>query len=202
MVDLLFHTFNSPEIDARLQWLNPPSKWAVDPLTGSLRLEPAPHTDFWQKTHYGFEVDNGHFLFAETIGDVVITTRFHSYPVHQYDQAGLMVRFSPECWIKASAEYEPDGPSQLGAVVTQYGYSDWSLQPLAPGRNQLWLRIRREGDDYLIEHSENGEAWILMRLAHLAPVDGASLACGLYACSPKGAGYRAEFDFLRIERPD
>jgi regulation of enolase protein 1 (concanavalin A-like superfamily) len=24
--------------------------------------------------------------------------------------------------------------------------------------------------------------------------------CGLYACSPKEAGFRAEFDFLRLSR--
>ena len=201
MADVLYQTFSTPEIDSRLEWLNPPDKWTIDPLSSSLRVEPAPNTDFWRRTHYGFEADNGHFLFAQTAGDVVVTTRLRSYPVHQYDQAGLMIRFSPECWLKVSAEYEPDGPSQLGAVVTQHGYSDWSLQPLPAGRNELWLRVRRKGDDYFIEHSATGEAWALMRMAHLSPGNVANLACGLYACSPKGAGYRAEFDFLRIERP-
>lgn len=28
---------------------------------------------------------------------------------------------------------------------------------------------------------------------------GAPVACGLYACSPKGRGYAAEFSFLRID---
>ena len=30
---------------------------------------------------------------------------------------------------------------------------------------------------------------------------GSTVACGIYACSPKGAGYRAEFAFLRLETP-
>ena len=28
-------------------------------------------------------------------------------PVHRYDQAGLMVRVSPTCWLKTSVEHEP-----------------------------------------------------------------------------------------------
>jgi regulation of enolase protein 1 (concanavalin A-like superfamily) len=39
----------------------------------------------------------------------------------------------------------------------------------------------------------------LIRVAHLNVSDHAKADCGLYACSPKGAGFRAEFDLLRID---
>jgi regulation of enolase protein 1 (concanavalin A-like superfamily) len=52
----------------------------------------------------------------------------------------------------------------------------------------------------VIEHSQNSEAWELMRIVHLGIEQGASLDCGTYGCSPKGGGFRAKFDLLRIER--
>ena len=104
-----------------------PARWAVRPA-GRLRIEPEAGTDFWRKTHYGFEADNGHFLFAEVTGDFVLSTHVRFHPAHQYDQAGLMVRASPSSWLKASVEHEPGGPDRLGAVVTNHARSDWSTQ--------------------------------------------------------------------------
>lgn len=43
-------------------------------------------------------------------------------------EAGLMVRFSKDTWLKTSVEYIPDDNSKLGVVVTKNGYSDWSSQ--------------------------------------------------------------------------
>jgi regulation of enolase protein 1 (concanavalin A-like superfamily) len=64
----------------------------------------------------------------------------------QYDQAGLMVRVSPDFWIKTSVEFEPSGPSRLGAVAANYGYSDWSAEDYSRAAGDVWLRIRREAD--------------------------------------------------------
>jgi regulation of enolase protein 1 (concanavalin A-like superfamily) len=99
-------------------------------------------TDFWQRTHYGFQVDNGHFLYREMTGDFVPTARILFRPVHQYDQAGIMVRVSADCWLKCSVEFEPSGPNRLGAVVTNHGYSDWSTQNFPRHDCEVWLRIR------------------------------------------------------------
>jgi regulation of enolase protein 1 (concanavalin A-like superfamily) len=165
-----------------------------------LRLNPGAATDFWQRTHYGFEVDNGHFLFLEAAGDFVLTTKVTSNPLHQYDQAGLMVRLSPACWLKTSVEFEPDGSSRLGAVVTNGQYSDWSTQPIAAEVRTVWFRVRAEDNDYIVESSFNGQDWEQIRMARLLDRPAVkSVSCGLYACSPKAAGYEAEFSFLRFE---
>ena len=118
--------FNGPALDVRLRWLNPPPAWSLEPA--GLMVRPAAETDFWQQTHYGFRADNGHFLYLEVAGDFSVTTKVRFHPAHLYDQAGLMVRVGPSCWIKTSVEYEAKGPCKLGAVVTNHGYSDWSLQ--------------------------------------------------------------------------
>jgi regulation of enolase protein 1 (concanavalin A-like superfamily) len=199
--NLIHETFASPVLHPALKWLNPPPAWEVDPLTSRLVIHPASQTDFWQRTHYGFRVDNGHLLYTEVSGDAVITARIHSFPVHQFDQAGLMVRFSDECWLKTSVEFEPDGASHLGAVVTNYGYSDWSLQDfLRDGTRGYSLRVRCEREDYLVEYAdEESGPWRLLRVAHLRAQPALPGWAGVYACSPKGAGFRAEIEYLKIE---
>lgn len=202
--------FNKEALDPRLGWLHSPSSWRLDLGRSRLVIEPDSGTDFWQKTHYGFRRDNGHFLYcaAPVNANAVVSARFHSYPSHQYDQAGLMLRFSRTCWLKTSVEYEPDGLSQLGTVVTNHGYSDWSMEGFpdpagALGELVYWLRVRLHGTEVLVEHRvDEAGSWRLMRVARLAPTAGAQAACGIYACSPQAGGYRVEVDFLRIDLED
>lgn len=196
--NILNEQFRGPSLDTRLQWLNPPPAWSIEP-TG-LVVHPAARTDFWQQTHYGFRADNGHFLYLEAVGDFTVTTKVRFHPAHQYDQAGLMIRVGSSCWIKTSVEYESEGPSKVGAVVTNHGHSDWSLQDFPRGRNEVRLRIRRTSQDFLVEWSPAAcGSWELLRVTHLHEGDGQPVLCGLYACSPKGGGFRAEFAFLLVE---
>jgi len=198
---ILDERFNQPAIDPRLRWLNPPPAWRVEPALPALVVQPATPTDFWQQTHYGFRADNGHFLSIEVAGDFSITTKVRFHPVHQYDQAGLMIRVGPMCWIKASVEHEPQGPARLGAVVTNHGFSDWSVQDFPRETREVCLRIRKEDLDFIIEFASNENAgWNQMRIAHLNIESVAPPSCGLYACSPKGSGFRAEFEFMQIAR--
>jgi uncharacterized protein len=196
-------TFNCETLDPRLKWLNPPAFWEIDRGHSRLLLKPDCSTDFWQQTHYGFRADNGHFLYAEVSGDAIATAGIHIHPAHQYDQAGLMVRFSADCWLKASNEFEPKGPSHLGAVVTNYGFSDWSLQNFPYGeRLSFSLRVRRQGMDLLVEHAATKIGpWCPMRICHLHSSSEPLAEIGVYACSPQKAGCLVEVEFLRIETP-
>ncbi len=172
-------------------WHCEPKNWSLD--DGRLLMRPDPATDFWQRTHYGFQADNGHFFYREVAGDFVLSARVHFHPAHQYDQAGIMVRVSADCWLKSSVEFEPLLSNKLGAVVTNDGYSDWSTQDFPKEVAALWLRVRREADDYIVESSLNGARWNQLRITHLHAGRGRSVACGVYACSPKAAGFACEF---------
>ena len=195
----LDETLTNSTPDPRLRWTNPPAEWGAGP--DGLVVRTAAATDFWQGTHYGFRVDNGHLLAAEVGGDFVLETLVRTDPVHQYDQAGLMVRLSERCWLKTSVEFEPGKPSRLGAVVTNAGWSDWSTRDVDPeaGR-QVAFRVTRRGADYLVEAALGAEGrWSQIRLARLHDDDGAGqVTAGLYACSPKGAGLAATFAYLRV----
>ena len=113
----------------------------------------------------------------------------------------ILVGNSSGCWLKTSVEHEPARAGRLGAVVTNAGYSDWSTQPFAAGAAEVWLRIRREGQDYVVDASLDGREWEQIRMARLHE-DRAGLAvdCGLYACSPKDAGFVADFRYLEVAR--
>jgi uncharacterized protein len=194
--------FASADLDPRLQWMNPPVVWRVDASRGRLLVEPDGETDFWQRTHYGFRADNGHFLFLEVAGDFAALTRVVFRPANRYDQAGLMVRVSPDCWLKTSVEYETEGPNRLGAVVTNAGLSDWSVQDFPRRAREVWLRVIRRGSDLEVEFRRTaGTPWKLLRLARLhASPDRDAVQCGLYACSPKGVGFRAAFHGFEVTR--
>jgi uncharacterized protein len=198
----LAETFAGPAPDPRLLWHCPPPSWGCGP--GGLTLATAAGTDFWQGTHYGFRVDNGHALLAELAGNFALETRVHASPVHQYDQAGLMVRLSPDCWLKTSVEHEPGEPSRLGAVVTNHGWSDWSTQDLDPAlARDVGFRVTRRGADYLVEATATsggvGARWSQLRLCRLqADRDGGLIRAGLYACSPKAEGFEARFERLTV----
>ncbi|HSV30418.1 MAG TPA: DUF1349 domain-containing protein [Atribacteraceae bacterium] len=198
---LLQENFSLPELDPQLQWFSPPRHWRIEPQARHLIIEPDSKTDFWQKTHYGFQVDNGHFLFFQTAEEVTLTVTVTMNPHHQYDQAGAMVRFSPDCWIKTSVEYEQEGPSKLGAVVTNHGYSDWSTQDFQDFSLPLHFRITRQGNDYQIfcASGDLENSWTQLRITHLAHPPQAPVYFGLFACSPVERGLQARFSSLKIE---
>jgi regulation of enolase protein 1 (concanavalin A-like superfamily) len=199
---LLYEAFDGTKLNKQLEWFNPPRKWTINSSQPSLAIETFAETDFWQKTHYDFEIDNGHFLFTELEDNFNMSTKVSFYPVHQYDQAGLMIYISPNCWLKTSVEYEPNEESRLGVVVTNNGYSDWSTQNFPDDCNEISLRIKRQGCDYIVEYQQMDKYdWIQIRIAHLHDDKKAgAVKCGLYACSPKGEGYKAEFAYLKIEK--
>jgi uncharacterized protein len=192
--------FDGERLSESLHWQTPPSRWELDSGARRLRVWTEAETDFWQRTHYGFRADNGHFLYRLASGDFRLQTRLRLEPAHQYDQAGLMVWISPSCWIKTSVEFEPQGPNQLGAVVTNAGYSDWSTQPLGREHRELAFRLQLTGQDVMVHSAVTGDDWQQLRVAPLLERRGSEpVRCGLYACSPKGAGFMVEFEYLTWE---
>ena len=162
------------------------------------KLVTKPESDFWQRTHYGFRKDDGHCLLAQVEGDFAAMTCVKFDFRDQYDQCGLMIRVDDENWIKISAEREDDNRSRLGSVVTNLGYSDWASQDISSDVRRVWYRVSRSQQDFLIEVSFDGSQWNQLRVAHLHRCPEV-LEVGIYACSPKGNGFRCRFHELAIQ---
>jgi regulation of enolase protein 1 (concanavalin A-like superfamily) len=176
----------------RFQWHGEPASIALDAATQSLTIRTTEKSDFWQRTHYGFRADNGHLLWTTAAQDFVMEVEVCMQPLYQYDQAGLMVRISPDCWLKTSVEYENGERNRLGCVVTNYGYSDWSTEEIPASMNQFGLRVARQGADYQVDARVNDRPWTQLRMTHLHE-DSSAVQCGIYACSPTQPGLIATF---------
>ena len=84
-------------------WLNEPERWTAQ--DDSLEIVTDKATDFWQKTHYGFCRDSGHFLGFQTAEAFTAELRVKCDFQELYDQAGIMVRIDAEHWVKAGIEF-------------------------------------------------------------------------------------------------
>jgi len=176
-------------------WSNEPADWE---LSDTLKIQTLPDTDYWQRTHYGFQRDDGHFYYTTLSVDFTIRAAFVAFPMAQYDQCGLMVRVDAENWIKVSTETETSEVSQLGSVVTNLGYSDWATQDVPATQTEVWYAIERSGADFELSWSLDGREWRQMRIAHLHRCPD-EIQVGVYACSPKGEGFACRVDELEIE---
>ena len=74
----LDENFDTNEFDSRLRWFNASGRWWSETASSALVIEPQAGTDFWRKTHYGFEADTGQFLSAAVSGDFVMTGKVNS----------------------------------------------------------------------------------------------------------------------------
>lgn len=185
---------------ANFTWFNPPKKWSINDTT--IQVHTDANTDFWRKTHYGFERDTGHFFYTSLAGDqpfnasVIVRGQYNTL----YDQGGLMVRIDEQNWIKCGIEYV-DGKQHASAVVTVNGWSDWNVVPIE-NPETFRLRIERETNAVHIYFATNTkDDYTMMRLAYF-PLIGRQqpILVGIMCASPNEQtnGFQINFDDLII----
>ncbi len=197
---------------SKAKWLNSPKTFSVS--ENSVELTTDPHTDFWQRTYYGFRNDNAPALLVEHSENFTFTVRAEFDYRKQYDQCGLAIYFDAENWFKVSIEYEDSVHARLGSVVTNRGHSDWATTDISPV-SQVWYRLSRRGPDFLVEASFDGESFRQMRIFHFGVLGETTPAMGkcdpplpsekpvrfgLYACSPSDSSFTAKFDSFELQQ--
>ena len=133
-----------PEHIEQLTIMNVPEYYKINDNHAFIVRSKA-ETDFWLKTHYGFEVMNGHVFYNEMMTDFQAEVQLRMNQIQNSIKQVFCYDFG-ELLAKTSLEYIPEGPSHLGAVVTNNGYSDWSTQdyPTEAAKQQLRFRIIRK----------------------------------------------------------
>ena len=183
--------------DLELEWLNKPKSFKIEKDKISIITEP--FSDFWQKTYYGFQNNNGSALVAkieEEYFSFIVKTDFDSK--QRFDQCGVIVYQDSENWFKASSEYENDTFQRLGSVVTNNGYSDWATTDISATHKTIYYRLSRRAKDFCIESSFDGINYKQMRIFHLFS-SSETINVGIYACSPENSSFCAnfsEFEFV------
>ena len=195
----------------KAKWINPPQDFQISETQVSITTDP--HSDFWQRSYYGFRNDNAHALQITSEENFTFTTKVEFDYQNMYDQAGVVIYLDSQNWFKASIEAENETISRLGSVVTNMGYSDWATTDIEP-TNNMWYRLSRRGPDFLIESSADGKDFHQMRVFHLhllgettqemgkmnPPMPPAQpIRFGLYACSPLESSFTAKFSAMTFE---
>ena len=181
-------------------WFNEPKKWSSNET--NINVHTDGNTDFWRRTHYGFERDSGHFYYQSLFGDqsftatVSVRGNYHTL----YDQGGLMLRIDEKNWIKCGVEYV-DSKQYASVVVTVNGWSDWSVVAIqAP--EILKLRIERVKEAVHIYFAEGEEGnFTMMRLAYLSVIGRSQpMMVGIMCASPNEdtKGFDISFEGLII----
>ncbi len=163
-------------------WYNEPAN--VRFVEDGMLVETEPETDFWQNTGHNFHKDNGHFFYTRRQGNFSLTLKWHFETPAASDQCGIMLRLDNLNWAKAGFLSTDLRAPQLGSVVTVKGCSDWAVWPLESLPQDIWLRLRRCGTDFLFFASTNGENFRQIRMFSL-PDATVELKVGAYACSPQ-----------------
>lgn len=169
-------------------WTHPPVKSGLDGT--NLLVEAVRGSDYWQKTHYGFQRDSGHALLVPVTGDGALEVTFTASYNRLYDQAGLMIRTDESHWLKAGVEITDDEP-HVGAVVTRE-YSDWSQSPVPEwAGTDVTIRASWTGSSVILRARSDKAPWRTIRVAHL-DITGSTRA-GLYVASPEREGLTVSF---------
>lgn len=177
-------------------WINQPKNFQIK--NDQLIIYTDPNTDLWQRTHYGFQNDNAPGFLKKTDGDFTFSVKATFQYKKQYDQCGILLYENEKNWMKASLEYENKSFARLGSVVTGFGYSDWATNDVPSNISELYYRLNRRGQDFLIEYSENGTDFKQMRIFHFHP-NVAKVNIGVYACSPLDSSFRAIFSAINVK---
>ncbi|MBW4080349.1 DUF1349 domain-containing protein [Paenibacillus sp. S150] len=179
-------------------WSNEPASAKVQ--DGLFVVEAAEGSDYWQKTMYGFQHDNGHALLAPWEDREAVEVSFSLQGFTElYDQAGIMLWYNSTVWIKAGIELN-DGVPHIGAVVTD-GYSDWSLSPVPEWAGEVvTLRASRLNDAVVIRARTETHPWRTIRVARFPYEKGKK--AGPFVCAPTRAGLAVTFSRWVHTAPD
>ncbi|MBR2273483.1 MAG: DUF1349 domain-containing protein [Alphaproteobacteria bacterium] len=169
------------------EWYNEPENVRFE--TENMIIFAKAHTDFWQSIHRGFKKDDGHFFFSRQKGDFLLTVKWQFDVLERFSQCGLMVRSDERNWLKVSLMNETSEDDVLGVSLTINGHSDWSGFHLNQEVHELWLRLQRVGDDYILFYSLDGVAYNKLKMFYLKSYD--DIKAGAYIASPNQEGFAA-----------
>ncbi|GJM60094.1 DUF1349 domain-containing protein [Persicobacter diffluens] len=180
-----------------MQWLNEPEAWEIE--DGRLIMQVTGQSDYWNKSHYGFMVNDGPFLYTERGGEFEVTLKITGEYETRFDQMGLMFKIDENHWIKTGIEFV-DGVYNFSTVHT-IEKSSWSVVPLNEKPASIWIKATRKRDAIEIFYSMDGKKFTMSNTAYFPEYK--DVKVGMMAASPDGNGFKAIFEAFKIKHlPD
>lgn len=182
---------------ASMSWLNEPAEWEIK--DSRLIMEVTPQSDYWNKSHYGFTVNDGPFLYTERSGEFEVVVKISGIYKTRFDQACLMLRIDENNYIKTGIEYV-DGVCNISTVHT-IDKSSWSVMALKEKPKNVWMKAIRRRDAVEIFYSVDGRVYTMANTVYFPEFKTAQV--GMMAASPDGKGFTAVFEeFVIRHLPD
>lgn len=181
---------------SELIWFNVTEYLVLD--EDDIILYTSPDTDFWRGTYYGLEYDNAPAAVIsreERFWTLKARASFNS--AIYFDQCGLFIYQDEDHWMKSGIEYQNNGYQQLFSVVTNQGFSDWSMSNFDRYRQTMYYRLSRRESDFLLENSLDGRDFHMMRMFHLSHAE-ARVQFGFFASSPGDSSFAAHFSEIEL----
>jgi arabinan endo-1,5-alpha-L-arabinosidase len=218
--------FDTSTLGPQWSWLNEdPANWSLRSDPGTLTIDGQPG-QFYQTDHSGQNV----LLEKAPSGNFIAETKVALNPVHNFQQAGLVLWQNDDTWLKLVAESNagndttewakqtnvtsPDAGFNCGSAypantcpVYSSGFLEvpgFSPAARAAGGNGTWayLRIVREGNRVTAYTSLNGRAWTAGATYNLTGFSPAQpLRIGLMATGAGPDPILAHFASVQVSRP-
>lgn len=175
-----------------MNWLNEPAKWEIK--DNKLVMEVTPQSDYWTKSHYGFTVHDGPFLYTERNGEFEVVVKMNGAYKTRFDQVCLMLRIDENNYIKTGVEFV-DGVYNISTVHT-IDKSSWSVLGLKEKPKNVWMKAARRLDAVEIFYSTDGVNYTMTNTVYFPEFK--SVQVGMMAASPDGNGFEATFEEFKI----
>lgn len=176
-------------------------EWYNDP--GNVRFEEDAmliyaknNTDFWQSAQHGISKDNGHFFFCREKDDFILSLKWHINQMEKFSQCGMMLRSDERNWVKASIMNEVGGKNVIMSAMTINGHSDCVSFPLSEDVSEIWFKLQRHIDDYMLLYSLDGAKFIPLRTFYLKSYE--EVKAGAYIVNPTDKEFFALLSHIDI----
>lgn len=184
------------EVDfTTFRWMNEPQYKIVKDHQAIISSDP--FTDLWSKKDKYIH-DNASILYFENEEDFTVSFKVTYNYSQKYDQCGLVVYVTEDCWFKICMEFENDVASRLVSAVTFNGYTDWTNSGISSYIDFMYFRLNHRNFNFVAEYSFDGKNYKHLRGFHMDPL-GQRLKVGVFVASLKDSSFDAKFEEFMID---
>ena len=182
------------EVLANFDWFNEPDNVRFE--NNEMVVYAKRGTDFWQSIHHDFRIDNGHFFFCRRDNDFSIVMKWKFNSLEAFSQCGVMLRIDERNWFKASLMNKQENENCLASVLTIAGHSDWCGFELGQDVDEIYFKLQRVENDYVLSYSINGIDFVKFRSFYLKNFE--DVKVGAYIANPNQDNFSATLAELDI----
>lgn len=182
------------EVLENFEWYNDPENVRFE--DNSMVIYAKSGTEFWQSQQHNFKKDNGHFFYSRQNDDFILTLKWSFDAADKYSQCGIMVRIDERNWLKASMMNETKEDNILATSLTINGHSDWSGMSFDFPIREIWFRLQRTNDDYVLFYSLNGINFNRLKMFYLQSIE--DIKVGAYIAAPNPEPFVAALSDIKF----